>query len=125
VSGDALPFVPKWAGAITADYTWTIMDGFTGDVGGSVNYVGDRVSNFVGNGGTINGYGVRVPGFTTVNLNASVTHGPASVQVFVKNIGNTRGIVYVPVLSAPVLTNYNTASVIPPLTFGGQLTVAF
>jgi iron complex outermembrane receptor protein len=125
VSGDALPFVPKWAGAITADYTWTIVDGFVGDVGGSVNYTGDRISNFVGNGSTINGFGVPVPGFATVNLNASVTHGPVSVQAFIRNIGNSHGIVYVPVLSAPILTNYNTASVIPPLTVGGQLTVAF
>ena len=125
VDGDALPFVPKFAGAITADYNWSLMDGWMADVGGSVNYIGDRKSGFVGNGGSINGFGVTVPSFTTVNLNASVTHGPATVQVFVKNIGNSHGIVYVPVLAAPILTTYNTASVIPPLTFGGQLTVAF
>jgi outer membrane receptor protein involved in Fe transport len=125
VAGDELPFVPKWSGAITADYTWPIMDGWTGDVGGSVNYVGARESGFVGNGGAINGYGVPVPSFTTLNLNAGVTHGPVTFQAYIRNIGNSHGIVYVPVLSAPILTNYNTASVIPPLTFGGQITVTF
>ncbi|HZK99154.1 MAG TPA: TonB-dependent receptor plug domain-containing protein [Caulobacteraceae bacterium] len=125
VAGDELPFVPKWAGSITADYNWPIMDGWTGDVGGSVNYVGVRKSGFVGNGATINGYGVPAPSFTTLNVNAGVTHGPVTFQAFVRNIGNSHGIVYVPVLAAPILTNYNTASVIPPLTFGGQITVAF
>lgn len=125
VSGDELPFVPRWAGSITADYTWQIRDGWTGDVGGSVNYVGDRKSAFVGNGTTINGYGVTVPSFTTVNLNAGVTHGPVSFQAYIRNIGSSHGIVYASVLSAPILTPYNTASVIPPLSFGGQITVKF
>jgi outer membrane receptor protein involved in Fe transport len=125
VAGDELPFVPKWSGAFTADYDWLIADGWTADGGGSVNYVGARKSGFVGNGATINGYGVPVPGFTTLNLNAGVTHGPVTFQAFIRNIGNSHGIVYVPVLSAPILTTYNTASAIPPLTFGGQVTVAF
>ena len=120
-----MPFVPKWTGSLTADYNWPIRDGWTGDLGGSVNYVGARMSSFVGNGTTINGYGVPVPSFTTFNLNAGVTHGPVTFQAFIRNIGNSHGIVYVPVLAAPILTNYNTASVIPPRTFGGQVTVAF
>jgi outer membrane receptor protein involved in Fe transport len=125
ISGDELPFVPKWTGAITADYTWQIRDGWSADLGGSVNYIGPRMSGFAGNGATINGFGVRVPSFTTVNLNASVTHGPVTFQAFIRNIGDAHGIVYVPVLAAPILTNYNHASIIPPRTFGGQVTVAF
>jgi iron complex outermembrane receptor protein len=125
VAGDELPFVPRWAGAFTADYTWLVANSWTADFGGSVNYIGDRKSSFVGNGATINGYGVPVPSFTTVNLNAGVTHGPVTFQAFIRNIGNSHGIVYVPVLSAPILTNYNSASVIPPRTFGGQFTVVF
>ena len=119
VNGDELPFVPKWTAAFTADYNWLISDGWTGDVGGSVNYIGDRKSGFT------NAYGTTVPSFTTVNLNASVSHGPVTLQAFIRNIGNSHGIVYVPVLANPILTNYNTASVIPPLTFGGQITLAF
>ncbi len=125
VAGDELPFVPKWTGSFTADYNWLIRDGWTGDLGGSVNYVGARLSSFVGNGTTINGFGVPVPSFTTLNVNAGVIHGPVTFQAFIRNIGNSHGIVYVSVLSAPILTNYNTASVIPPRTFGGQITVAF
>ncbi len=125
VNGDELPFVPRWGGAITADYTWQVKDGWTADLGGSVDYVGARKSNFVGNGTTINGFGVPVPAFTTVNLNAGVTHGPVTLQAFARNIGDSHGIVYVQTLAAPILTNYNAASVIPPRTFGGQITVAF
>ena len=123
--GDELPFVPRWGGAITADYTWQVKDGWTADLGGSVDYVGARKSNFVGNGTTINGFGVPVSAFTTVNLNAGVSHGPVTFQAFARNIGDSHGIVYVQTLAAPILTNYNAASVIPPRTFGGQITVAF
>ncbi len=125
VSGDELPFVPKWTGSFTADYDWPITDGWTADLGGSVSYIGHRMSGFVGNGTTINGYGVPIPSFTTLNLYAGITHGPVTFQAFIRNLGNSHGIVYVPVLAAPILTNYNTASVIPPRTFGGQITVAF
>ncbi|HXV01566.1 MAG TPA: TonB-dependent receptor [Caulobacteraceae bacterium] len=124
-NGDELPFVPKWTGAITADYAWDITNGWSVDLGGSVNYVGTRMSGFVGNAVVGTGYGVPVPNFTTFNLNAGVTHGPVTFQAFVRNIGSSHGIVYVPVLAAPILTDYNTASVIPPRTFGGQITVAF
>lgn len=119
VAGDELPFVPKWTGAFTADYNWQIMDGWVADVGGSVNYIGDRQSGFT------NAFTATIPSFTTVNLNASIAHGPVTFQAFAHNLGNAHGIVYVPVLAAPILTNYNTASVIPPRTFGGQITVAF
>jgi outer membrane receptor protein involved in Fe transport len=119
LAGDELPFVPQWSGAITANYDWVVHDGWTANVGGSVNYVGDRRSGFT------DAYAVTVPAYTTVNLNAGVTHGPVTFQAFFRNIGDAHGIVYVPVLSAPILTNYNTASVIAPRTFGGQVSVAF
>ncbi|HWF01392.1 MAG TPA: TonB-dependent receptor, partial [Caulobacteraceae bacterium] len=124
LSGDELPFVPKLTGAITADYSWPVMSGWMADVGGSVNYIGSRMSGFVGNGTTINGYGVPVPSFTTVNLNAGLTHGPVTVMLYARNLSNSHGIVYVPVISS-ALTTYQNASVIPPLTVGGQITVAF
>ena len=126
IAGDELPFVPKWAGAFTADYSWLIADGWMADVGGSVNYIGDRQSGFTDACAAHPGAcKATVPSFTTLNLNAGVTHGAVAFQAFIRNIGNSHGIVYVPVLSEPLLTNYNTASVIPPLTFGGQVTVAF
>ena len=124
VNGDELPFVPKWTGAITADYNWQIHDGWTADVGGSVNYIGDRRSGFTEACKSVSCV-TTVPSFTTFNVNAGVTHGPVTFQAFIRNVGNSHGIIYVPVLSDPVLTNYNTASVIPPRTFGGQVTVAF
>jgi hypothetical protein len=82
------------------------------------------MSGFAGNGTTINGYGVPVPGFTTVNLNAGVTHGHVTIEAFARNIGDSHGIVYVPVI-ASALTSYQTATVIAPTTIGGQVTVAF
>ena len=120
LDGDELPFVPKWTGAITADYNWRVMEGWTADVGGSVNYIGNRQSGFT------DAYGGTLPSFTTFNVNASVAHGPVTFQAFIRNLGNSHGIVYVPVLaSGSVVTDYNTDSVIPPRTFGGQVTVAF
>jgi outer membrane receptor protein involved in Fe transport len=124
INGDPLPFVPKWSGSITADYDWQIHDGWMADIGGSVDYIGARRSGFT-NACVLVSCVTNVPSYTTVNLNAGVTHGPVSFQAFVRNIGNSHGIVYLQALADPVLTNYQNASVIAPRTIGGQITVAF
>ena len=46
LSGDQQPYVPKWSGALSADYEHQVGGGFTGAVGGSIDYVGKRVSQY-------------------------------------------------------------------------------
>ena len=46
-SGDRLPYVPKFAANIGADYDFPITDTVSGSVGGDVHYQGDRTSAFV------------------------------------------------------------------------------
>ncbi len=116
--------MPKWSGSITADYNWQVHDGWTADFGGSVNYIGDRRSGFTLACKLVSCV-TTVPAYTTINLNAGITHGPVSFQAFVRNIGNSHGIVYLQALADPILTRLQNASVIAPRTFGGQITVAF
>jgi outer membrane receptor protein involved in Fe transport len=117
-NGDELPFVPKWSGSVSAAYTWTIVDSWDGNVGGSVNYTGDRISNFSQHGG------VPVPGYTTVNINAGVDHGRYSLNFYIKNLTDAIGITYLGV-EPTVTTAIDNAAIIQPRTYGAELSVRF
>lgn len=119
VDGDRLPFVPRWSGSITADYQWNLTGDIDAFVGGSVNYVGERISNFSGKAPQ------TVPSYTTVNLRAGLNYDDWTLSVYGKNIGDERGIVS---LSSETLTpasNPFSASVIQPRVIGAELSVKF
>jgi len=44
VEGDALPYVPDWSWAGTADYDWPLDNGWMAHIGGAVRWVGDRTN---------------------------------------------------------------------------------
>ncbi len=91
VSGDELPNVPRWAAYGSADYDFALAPAWTGFVGGGVRYLGDRVSGFVS--GTPAGFSRPVmPAYTTVDLRGGVTHQGWALEVYVKNVGDVRGV---------------------------------
>jgi outer membrane receptor protein involved in Fe transport len=89
-AGDPLPWVPKWSGALHADYTFPVNPGTDGFVGASANYVGKRTTEF--NQRNPDGSLVRIPGYTEVDLRAGVNVGQFTVEAFVRNLFDKRGI---------------------------------
>ncbi|HWD29640.1 MAG TPA: TonB-dependent receptor [Rhizomicrobium sp.] len=120
VKGDRLPFVPHWSGALTADYRHLLFGDFTFDIGGALNYVGDRASDYSLRSP------VTVPGYTVVDLHAGVSYQNYEVSLFAKNLNDARGIT---ALGSQTLFlgagNPYSAAVIQPRTIGIQLTAAF
>ncbi len=117
--GDQLPFVPKWSGSLTADYQWRLSGNLDAFVGGSVNYTGERISNFSGKAPH------QVPSYTTVNLRAGVTYDSWTLSIYGKNIGDERGIVSLASETLVVSGNPFGASVIQPRVVGAELSVKF
>jgi iron complex outermembrane receptor protein len=117
--GDRLPFVPKWSGSLTADYQWRLGGNLDAFVGGSVNYTGERISNFSGKAPH------QVPSYTTVNLRAGVTYDTWTLSIYGKNIGDERGIVSLASETLVVSANPFAASVIQPRVVGAELSVKF
>ncbi len=87
--GDPLPWIPKWSGAIHADYEFPLgsMEGF---VGGTVGYVGKRVANL--DERNANNKPIRIPGYTEVDVRAGVNLDRFTIEAFARNLFNKRGI---------------------------------
>lgn len=118
-SGDELPFVPEVTGSLSSDYHWFIGSGWGASAGGSVNYTGQRRSD----------YSLRapvdVPSYTTVDLNAAIIRDAWHLSLYVKNLGNSRGFTYLATRGlAPGLNPY-TAGVITPRTIGASVNYRF
>jgi iron complex outermembrane recepter protein len=89
LAGDPLPWVPKWSGAIHADYEFPLGFG-EGFVGGTVSRVGKRVTNL--DERTADDRPIRIPGYTAVDLRAGVNLDRWTIEAFARNLFNKRGI---------------------------------
>jgi iron complex outermembrane receptor protein len=89
LDGDPLPYVPKWSGALSADYEFPVA-GFEGFVGGTINRVGRRVANL--DERDDDGGPVRVPGYTEVDVRAGANIDRWTIQAYVRNLFDKRGI---------------------------------
>lgn len=85
--GDPLPSAPKWAGSLSADYSWPLMDDWQGFAGGSVRYVGDRDSVFRH---SVVYTPYRLPSYVTADVRAGVRTGKLELTAFVRNLGDER-----------------------------------
>jgi iron complex outermembrane receptor protein len=131
--GDPLPYAPKFTAGLNGDYDFALSDTWHGYVGASFQHIGPRSTDFAFS------YplpGVlpllpaspRIPGYNTVNLRAGASHQDWSIDFYVKNLTNKRGIVqassfqnYVPVAGAtnPVTGQLeDNATIITPRTVG-------
>ncbi len=87
--GSALAYVPRWQTSFTADYKRPIpfLQEAQGYTGLTWNFVGPRysdLSNAVQQ--------VKLPSYNTVDLRAGVEYPKWSVELFVKNVADERGI---------------------------------
>jgi iron complex outermembrane receptor protein len=89
-AGDPLPWVPKWSGTIHADYETPLSTNLGGFVGASVNWVGKRNAEFTER--NPDGSLIRIPGYTQVDLRGGVNAGQFSIEAFVHNLFDKKGI---------------------------------
>jgi outer membrane receptor protein involved in Fe transport len=86
-AGAPLPFVPKWQTSTTADYRWDLSPNTQAYVGATWNYIGERFGML-----TPSVQQVRIPAYGTVDLRAGIDFKHFSIQLFAKNIADSRGI---------------------------------
>jgi outer membrane receptor protein involved in Fe transport len=90
LNGDPLPYTPKWAGGLRADYEWTMGIASTAYVGGGVSYTGDRTFDFGSR--TDAGDLRRIGSYATVNLRAGTEVGHWLLEIYGQNLTNETGI---------------------------------
>lgn len=88
VPGDRLPYAARLSGSFSAEQIFPISNDLRTFVGGTVTYLGDRESLF-----TTTPERTRLPPYAKVDLKAGLYYGPWTVNVFVNNITDKRGII--------------------------------
>jgi hypothetical protein len=116
-----LPYVPKWNASLGADYDFPIGGGWSGFVGGSYRYIGDRTSDFA----VVPGARPTVPSYYEIDLRAGVNYANWSFKGYVKNITNQRGINSIEPETTDPLGSPFAAAYVMPRTVGVSATVDF
>jgi len=114
--------VPRWTRSLSADYSTALSDAVELTAGASVNYVGNRITDYA------NKFPKRLNGYATVDLRAGLDFGEWSLSAFAKNVGDRRAYnVVIAQALAPSATPgaFYAASVIQPRTVGAELSIKF
>jgi outer membrane receptor protein involved in Fe transport len=90
--GDQLPFTPKFAGSLNADYQWLIGGGTTAHFGGSFRHLSGQTAPYDTDFVAAFGRQRHIPAYDVIDLNAGVNFGHWDIQAYVKNLGDSRGI---------------------------------
>tara|TARA_R100001224_G_scaffold8233_3_gene4379 strand:+ start:2783 stop:5131 length:2349 start_codon:yes stop_codon:yes gene_type:complete len=116
-AGDRLPYAPEWTANLAADYEWSLGDRATAFVGGNVTLISDREGNFDPNYQATFGNRLQLDGYATADLRAGVRLDRFSINAYVRNVTDSRGLTS---LGSFLLRPGTTLSAAPirPRTFG-------
>ena len=130
--GDVLPFTPTWQADISAEYEWALSGNARAFVGGDVSLQSDQKAGFSAAYRARFGRQIELDGYDTVNLHAGAEFGNFTVQAYVRNLFDSRGLInaiYTP-FSVPAALGGTgltlaQASSIRPRTFGATVGIKF
>ncbi len=124
--GDPLPFVPKWSASLDGAYTWRAFGDFDAFAGATWTHIGSRANDFsatAGGAGFVPNPRPELPSYNTVNLRAGLEDGRWTFELYCKNVGDTRAIVYYVGSGSP---NYGGGvGYAEPRTLGALATLRF
>jgi outer membrane receptor protein involved in Fe transport len=87
-TGDRLPYSSRFSASLSADDDILHIGGATGFVGATVTYVGDREADFI----TGIPQRIRFPGYTDLDLRTGARYESWTVNLFLNNACDRRGI---------------------------------
>lgn len=90
--GDQLPFTPKFAGSLNADYQWALGGATTAHFGGSFRHLSGQTGPYDSDFVALHGHQRHIPAYDVIDLNAGVNFGHWDIQAYVKNLGDSHGI---------------------------------
>ncbi|HVR90323.1 MAG TPA: TonB-dependent receptor [Novosphingobium sp.] len=124
LKGDRLPFTPEFAVSVNGDYRWSLGGSTDAFFGGSLRFLSKQVGGFDTTYRATYGRRASIPSYEVIDLRAGLDFGSATVEVYAKNVGNSRGIT-----SLTGLGQYPAGSIgtglIGPRTFGLSVTGEF
>ena len=131
LNGDTLPFVPEWSGSVSADYRWSLGD-VEAFAGGDVHLQDDQKGGFSASYRAAYGRQLTLDGYATVNLRAGADIGNFTIQAYVRNLTDDRGLINasgypfsVPAALGGTATPLIRATSVRPRTIGAVVGVRF
>jgi len=124
LSGDRLPYTPKYSIGANADYEWALGGETTAYVGASLRSLSKQPAGFDFAFRSANGRQRYLPSYEVVDLRAGLDFGRYSLEVYAKNLFDSEGKTSLEVPGNIPLGAAGTA-VIRPRTIGATLTAGF
>lgn len=90
VQGDGLPYVPRWNGSVSADYSLPLNSAASAFIGATVQYQSARNAYF-SEGVLVGNAPFELGAFTDLALRAGIKTADWRVELFGKNVTNARG----------------------------------
>jgi len=130
VKGDRLPFTPRYAVSVNADYQWRLGGAVTASVGGSIRSLSSQSGAYDPTYLAVYGHFPRVQAYEVVDLRAGLSFGRYALNAYVNNLANAAGVTatqgLVGVAGLPRYANGAIGTgVVRPRTIGLNATVGF
>jgi len=130
VKGDPLPFTPKYAVSLNADYQWDLGSDVMASIGGSIRSLSRQSGGFDPAYRAAYGHFARIDAYEVIDLRAGLDFGRYTISAYANNLTGSRGITSTQALLgvAGLPRNVNGAlgtAVVRPRTIGINATVAF
>jgi iron complex outermembrane receptor protein len=122
VSGDPLPYAPKWGTSLDGEYGWAAFSNYKGFIGATWSYVGARSTDF-GSSVDLIPTQVALSSYNTFAARIGLENDRYRVTFYGKNLGDSRGITSYQSSGAP--DSGGEITVIQPRTIGVTLTAKF
>lgn len=119
--GDRLPYVPKWSANLGVDYNFPLAAGWSGFVGASYRFIGERMSDFTASPAPR----FDVPGYHGVDLRIGANRGRWTFKAYVKNLTDERGITKLGSETTVPTAGPFAAAYVAPRTIGVSASVDF
>ena len=126
LSGDRLPYTPKFSVSVNSDYSWALGGDTEAYVGASVRTLSNQTAAFNAGFRAANGRQPVIPSYTVVDLRAGLDFGKFSLELYAKNLLDSAGKTSLE-LGAPPNVPFGQAGagVIRPRSIGITLSAGF
>jgi outer membrane receptor protein involved in Fe transport len=115
-NGDPLPWIPKFAATVDAEYRWPVLNDADAFVGATLAYQSERSADF----GTLNPAGamVKAPAYATLDARLGVDNGRFTVMAYARNLTNKAGITQISGGPGQEVNGDRDLGIIRPRTIG-------
>lgn len=122
LSGDRLPYVPKFSSSLAIDYSRAISQRWNIIGGGIWAHTGDRFGDF--STSDLDTNHPRLPSYDTIDVHLGLESETYSVSAFIRNISNERGVLSY-LNTGAYLASGGLATFTQPRTIGVRLSGKF